>query len=461
MQTKTQDQSNRSNSFLAGLFSFSCLGVAMISGQSAIVGLGGLQTDQVDSIAMAISDDGETVVGASLSTRGYQAFRYHDGKMEAIGFIDGETGDSTALGVSVDGTTVVGSSGPSGSRQQAFVWSPTFSMRGLGYLDGGRDISKAYAVSSDGRTIVGSAYSEKGVEAYATRMGGPLAPVHPFRNGSHTNSSALALSTDGSIAAGFGNPEDGILVQNAFTWTTGSSTDLGTLAGVSGYSIANALSPDGQYAAGWSASAEGIQATLWSAGLPPMGLGDLQGGAFYSVARDVSADGSIVVGFSYSGAGPEAMIWTEETGMVRMVDFLQTAGIAVSSWVLVDACGISSNGDTIAGTGLNPSGNMEAWVATLASDADGDGVPDSQDRFPFSDNSPTIRIAGQDTGIANQILADGATLADLIAELEAGSENKGHFASAVANLANTWVVSGIISGREKGRLQSAAAKARF
>lgn len=458
MQIKIHDQSIRPIRFLAGLFFCTCFGVTMLYSQGAIVGLGGLQADQVSSIAMAISDDGETVVGASLSDEGFQAFRHHDGTMQALGYIDGETGDSTALGVSADGSIVVGSSGPSSSRQQAFVWSEAAGMRGLGYLDGGRDISKAYAVSSDGLTIVGSAYSEKGIEAIVTTTGEPLAPLHPFRNTSYTNSSALALSADGSIAAGFGNPVDGVLVQNAFTWTTGSSTDLGTLPGVSGYSIANALSPDGQYAAGWSASPEGVQATLWSPGLPPLGLGYLPGGVFYSVARDVSADGSIVVGISYSDNGPEAMIWTGETGMVRMVDFLEAAGVDIGSWILVDTCGISSEGSAIAGTGLNPEGDMEAWMIRLSSDADGDGVPDDQDRFQFSDTRPTILIAGLDTGIVNQVLSDGATLADLIAELEAQSKNKGHFTSEVAILTRTWVESGIISGREKGRLQSAAAK---
>ena len=165
-----------------------------------------------------------------------------------------------------------------------------------------------------------------------------------------------------------------------------------------------------------------------------------------------------MVGLSYSEAGPEAMIWTEETGMVRMVDFLEAAGVEVGSWILIEACGISAEGDTFAGTGLNPNGDTEAWMVELSSDSDGDGVPDDQDHFRSSDMSPTILIGGVDTGIVNQVLADGATLADLIAELESTSKNKGQFSAAVAHLAKTWVGTGMISAREKGRLQSAVAR---
>ena len=218
-----------------------CLGVAAASGQGSFYGLGGLMPDAVNSIAMAISDDGSTVVGASTSIRGSEAFRSVEGKMEPLGFIDGETGDSTALGVSADGTHVVGSSGEDQFRQQAFAWSSTDGLRSLGYLDGGRSDSAAYAVSSNGQTIVGRGYSEKGSEAFVTSPGESFVALHIYRTSDFTNSGAVALSADGSVAAGSGNPSEGVLAPNAFIWKAGGGTDLGTLPGATSYSIVNAL----------------------------------------------------------------------------------------------------------------------------------------------------------------------------------------------------------------------------
>jgi hypothetical protein len=41
---------------------------------------------------------------------------------------------------------------------------------------------------------------------------------------------------------------------------------------------------------------------------------------------------------------------------------------------LTDVAGISADGTTIAGTGLNPAGRAEAWVAVVAPEPGGMGV---------------------------------------------------------------------------------------
>ena len=45
-------------------------------------------------------------------------------------------------------------------------------------------------------------------------------------------------------------------------------------------------------------------------------------------------------------------------------------------------------------------------------DADGDGVVDDEDCNPNSNRSATIVIGGIDTGVANQLFANGCTMAD-------------------------------------------------
>ncbi len=91
-------------------------------------------------------------------------------------------------------------------------------------------------------------------------------------------------------------------------------------------------------------------------------------------------------------------------------------------------------------------------------DADGDGVVDDEDCNANSDRRATIVIGGNDTGVSNSLFTNGCTSSDLIARLAASASNHGGFVSAVAHLTNQWVSDGIISGKQKGAIQRAAAK---
>ena len=89
-------------------------------------------------------------------------------------------------------------------------------------------------------------------------------------------------------------------------------------------------------------------------------------------------------------------------------------------------------------------------------DADTDGVVDDEDCNANSDRRPTIILNGIDTGVPNTLFASGCTSSDLIAQVDGA--NHGGFVSGVAHLTNEWVASGVISGQQKGAVQSAAAK---
>lgn len=91
-------------------------------------------------------------------------------------------------------------------------------------------------------------------------------------------------------------------------------------------------------------------------------------------------------------------------------------------------------------------------------DADADGVVDDEDCNPNSDTNTTIIIGGIDTGVPNQLFANGCTMSDLLSELKAGATNHGDYVSAVSHLTNQWKSDGLISGSNKGAIQSAAAK---
>jgi len=99
-----------------------------------------------------------------------------------------------------------------------------------------------------------------------------------------------------------------------------------------------------------------------------VGLGDLAGGNFASGATGVSADGSVVVGVGSSASGLEAFIWDATNGMRSLEDVLTNVySLNLTGWTLQYANGISADGLTIVGYGINPLGQTEAWAANLSS----------------------------------------------------------------------------------------------
>lgn len=90
-------------------------------------------------------------------------------------------------------------------------------------------------------------------------------------------------------------------------------------------------------------------------------------------------------------------------------------------------------------------------------DNDLDGLDNGLDACPDSDLSVTVVIDGIDTGVPNTLFINGCTISDLIAEIAANSANHGEFVSGVAALTNQLKKDGIITGKQKGAIQSAAA----
>jgi probable HAF family extracellular repeat protein len=180
------------------------------------------------------------------------------------------------------------------------------------------------------------------------------------------SSRARAVSADGLVVVGHGTSASGT---EAFRWTSGGGmVGLGDLAGGGFFSEAHALSADGSVVVGQSLSASGYEAFRWTSGGGMVGLGDLAGGSSYSVAFGVSADGSVVVGYGTSATGSEAFIWDATNGMRNLESVLATdfgLGAALTGWTLNAAEAVSADGLTIVGSGINPSGDTEAWIADL------------------------------------------------------------------------------------------------
>jgi hypothetical protein len=62
----------------------------------------------------------------------------------------------------------------------------------------------------------------------------------------------------------------------------------------------------------------------------------------------------------------EFFVWTQADGMQRLQEILEADGTTgLSGWSGLRAGGISDNGQWVAGTGTNPSGDQEAFLARL------------------------------------------------------------------------------------------------
>ena len=150
-------------------------------------------------IATALSADASVIVGLTLETDGWQAFRWN----ESTGVTPIVTGHRSAYatGVSNDGRVVVGTSSESiyfaGNR--AFRWSES---DGVTYLEslhpnGG---NLPTAISADGLVVVGTAWSEEGYRAYRWTAEDGTVPVEIPAE--FSASAAADVSADGQVLVG-------------------------------------------------------------------------------------------------------------------------------------------------------------------------------------------------------------------------------------------------------------------
>ena len=360
----------------------------------------------------------------------------HGAEFVGLGFLSGEDDESDATAVSADGSVVVGSaSSHVGTNREAFRWSRDTGMVGLGGLNhpGQNQRSVATGVSGDGAVVVGDSTigRTKGFDVLGFRWNaeGGLAAMPDLPMG-EANHNGLSVSGDGRVVVGCADrrQSDGTAFRNAFRWTEAD----GIVSLGSSTLCANGASEDGSVIVGTLAFDDRRdEAFRWTEQSGVVGLGELPGGDVDSSAADVSADGLVIVGRSDSDSGFEAFRWTEQDGMVGLGGLddpndTRSAAIAVSGdgsiivgnergrpfvwshtdgmrdlhdvlvneldlrdklsgWTLTLVRDISDDGTTIVGSGLNPAGQREAWMAVIAelsadpADFDGNGLLDVDD----------------------------------------------------------------------------------
>jgi len=320
-------------------------------------GIGDLPGGAFASRAFGISADGNVVVGSSVSSLGTQAIRWD---VEA-GIVALGPARSLANDVSKDGTIAVGSAG-----QGAVVWEGLTTAVILERTHGAR------GVSLDGTVFVGDTPTPDGTFAfrYSESTGLVLLPTLD----SFVRNTGWDISGDGSTVVGEVQGtvvgEDLQITDVAVRWTdTGEIIVLGAKPP----SDARAVNEDGSVIVGSQGDGgiNAFEAYRWTEESGVVGLGHLEGG-FRSEALAVSEDGTRVVGVERVPVGnigdseAIAFVWEPASGMRALKEVLESAhGLDLEGWELRRATGISADGETIAGTGTNPRGEVEGWVAVL------------------------------------------------------------------------------------------------
>ncbi|MFO0375787.1 MAG: immunoglobulin domain-containing protein, partial [bacterium] len=242
--------------------------------------------------------------------------------------------------------------------------------------------SDAVGLSDDGRRVIGSLPfgfdSRDGAFAWSADTGfTPSPPIAGFRAGPLQGPGLLVVgaANDARIALGyeakFFIDEQNRVVNDtqAFYWTAASGTvGLGwaALNPFSNNSIATDATPDGAVICGTSSTADTVSNVghLWTA---QTGWERIAPDNFPSPALAIAADGRTVVGWysPSSGQSARAYIWTRDDGFNDLQTVLQAQGAVLPpGFTLSEARGISDDGRTIVGFGIDVQGRSIGWVAT-------------------------------------------------------------------------------------------------
>ena len=342
--------------------------IGSIWAQGTFTGLG-----QHDTYVSGISGDGTTIVGV-FSNIG-PAFRW-----TAAGGVVNIGGAGPLAAISRDGNTIVTDAKDAQGVTSAAIWQGGTTWKTLGGLpngvvsDGAR--SNVGAVSGDGSVVVGLAWVPKAL-AHAFRWDGQNGMVD--LGILQTNSSrANAVSVDGNLVAGWDAAPGGGGSLGPYDYWRGVIWWQGLERLINPFGFigqVRTINNDGSVIVGRgspSAPRHAYRYTAWDGVVTDLGalkrgtLPSTQVNEDTSIALAASDDGTVVIGRSGWRPPLDAFIYTDATGIVKLSDYLTSKGVAIpNGWVLLEAYAITPDGKTIAGTGTDPAGFVEGWVATL------------------------------------------------------------------------------------------------
>jgi probable HAF family extracellular repeat protein len=319
------------------------------------------------SSGLAVSANGSVVVGASNPSGGFAhpvLWTAATGMVDLGLFPNDLSGG--AIGVSADGSAAMGFSVDKccTSSPLAFRWTAATGLVRIGLFPGSIS-SVPTGISADGSVVVGTT---NGVIAF--RWTAATGTVNLGNLPGEVAAQALGVSANGSAVVGKSCATTGFQGCHAFLWTAaGGMVDLGLLPGDT-IAQATMVSADGSTVVGTSSPSNGTPIHLfrWTAATGLVDLGGLPGqvSAFF---KGLSSDGSVVFGLiGIQNPGHNTPFrWTAATGVQAVQDLLAQSGANLTGWTLTGAAGLSADGNTMTGTGTDPTGNTsQGWIGSLS-----------------------------------------------------------------------------------------------
>ena len=359
-----------------------------------------------------------------------------------IGSLEGN--GSQVRAVSSDGTVVVGISTANGN-DRAIRWTSASGITALGDL--GPGASRANAASTNGNFIVGRAFNGSTNEAFRWSASSGMIGLGVL---SQNGSEALGVSGDGAVVAGF----DGLVgrgcttarlsgtsdcppqigTEQAFVWRETTGMQQLPRLPEDPFARAHAISTDGSTVIG--TSFQYIESTLSSAGVGIFLVDPVGASTFWDAdntigtiapptARPLGITSNDEVYFDNRQIGPiggplrplssgldTAAVAADGLTAVGQAQIFNTAAafrgqlvhlkplliqlfdLDLTGWVLREATGISADGLTIVGNGINPLGEEEGWIAQL------DAWPDAAELA----NVPLVTAFESTTPLASALL---------------------------------------------------------
>jgi uncharacterized membrane protein len=331
-------------------FGASCLAaVTLLAGAAhaaSFTGLGGLPSGFFATSAQDVSADGSVVVGHGTGA----AFRWtQTGGLVSLGTLPGSS-SSFGFAVSGNGAVVAGSSLVPGGEFEAWRWTAGGGMQSLG-VPPGATRTDVFGLSGNGSVAAGDFSLGGTFQPFRWTQATGIVDLGSF-NAPGTSGSTFAsdVSADGTVIVGHGTA-------GAFRWTQATGK-----VGLGASSRAFGVSADGLVVVGDGSGG----AYRWTAatGIVPLGAPP---GWSASTAQAASGDGSVIVGDAVVASNLVAFIWDAAHGTRSLQDVLIGEGLAseLAGWRLFTAQGVSDDGLTIVGAGINPRGASEAFIARL------------------------------------------------------------------------------------------------
>ena len=311
--------------------------------------------------ANGLSADGSTAIGHADSAPA----RWHEQTgWTVLPSPPGSLGTWSPSSVSADGSVIIGN-----TEQLLLRWTQATGTVSMGTPGGYSDVVSADGISADGAVVVGTAWKEFApcIPGWFARFesrgwrweAGHFQKLDPL--GQRNSSYAHAVSGDGTVVFGWSADYvcEGGLGPVSCLWD-GSTHATPFYAGVL---LPRSASADGGVAVGYNTAGSAFR---WTEPGGVVSLGPLAG-MTVSDALSVSADGRVIVGFSgVPNTGPWAAVaWDELHGVRGVRDVLMSLGLNLVGWTMTKATGVSADGRTIVGNGVNPLGQDEAWIAFL------------------------------------------------------------------------------------------------